>query len=193
MFSAIEMTIKAYRLCGHSEMQDIRYKGTRQRQEIERYERMRWCKGCEQAIRDWFSDSSIEGYPLALPSLIGSDKQVPWAKKIRDGRAFQLLKVMSHAAESDSKMGIALWHAIYAYLGQTHAKTWIDSRDEIYGPDFFALEASYYLMPSTLGLQFSPRSIYGRLKEKAPYRLQEIKALVPQKRSLVPSELQTTG
>ena len=190
MFSAVEMTITVSRVCGHSETQDIRYKGTREKQQIQHYERLRFCKACQQQIRDWFSDSSAAPYPLSLRPLSGSEKQVAWADRLRAGRAFQLLKVMALAASDGSKTGIALWQAIHTFIQQCQARFWIDNKDEVYGPDYFALEASYYLMPSTIGVQFSPRSIFGMLKEKAPYRIQEAKAILPHPKNEVVSETQ---
>ncbi len=193
MFSAVEMTVAVLRVCGHSENQEIRYKGTNDKQQIMHFERQRLCKACKQKITDWFSNSVAPHYPLGLPNLVGSDKQVSWATRLRDGKAFQLTKVMSQGADEGDKTGIALWQAIYAYLNQHQAKYWIDTREEVFGPDYFALEASYFLMVSAIGVHFSPRSVYGRLREKAPYRIQEIKRLTPERRQADESQSQSAG
>jgi len=193
MFSAVEMTVGVLRVCGHSENQDIRYKGTNDKQQIMHFERQHLCKACKQKITDWFSNSSAPHYPLTLPGLVGSDKQVSWATRLRDGKAFQLTKVMAQCVNDEGKTGIALWQAIYAYLNQRQAKYWIDTREEVFGPDYFALEASYFLMVSAIGVHFSPRSVYGRLREKAPYRIQEIKRLAPERRQADESQAQSAG
>jgi hypothetical protein len=180
MLSPVEMPISIFRVCDHKEVEDIRYRGNREKDQMLHYARGLLCKDCKQSITAWFQNPDDKPYPLALPELIGSEKQVAWANKIRTVRAHALLGVMTLAAQHGAKSGLGCWRALFAFLGQRQAKTWIDNRDERYSAEYFVLEASYFMMGSTIGVTFSPRSVYGQLKQKVPYRIDEIKQMNPE-------------
>lgn len=180
MLSPVEMPISLLRVCGHREVENVRYRGTREKDQHLHYARGVHCKACKQAVTSWFQNPDASPYPLELPPLLGSEKQVVWAQKIRTVRAHALLGVMTLAAQEGEKNGLGCWRALTAFLGQRQAKTWIDNRDERYSAEYFILEASYFMMGSTIGVTFSPRSVYGQLKQKAPYRIDEIKQLTPE-------------
>jgi hypothetical protein len=180
MFSATTMPVRIIRACDHSEVEELRYRGLRDKSNQQSQARKYFCKDCRELIKTWVEQSvDASPYSLELPALVGSEKQVKWATTLRAAQLKVLLPAMALAAEHGSKIGAAVWQAIYILATQRQAKFWIDNRELGFGRNYVEAEAAYFAMGTVYGAVFSERSVFGRLKASAPYVIEEVKRLCP--------------
>lgn len=180
MFSATVMPVRIIRACGHSEVEEMRYRGLQDKSNQQHHARKCFCKECSVLIEEWMAlGSAAPSYPVELPALVGSEKTIKWASSLRRDQLKVLLPAMAAAAEHGDKIGAAVWQALYVLTTQQYAKFWIDNREQGFNHHYVSTEASYFAMGATYGSVFSDRSVFGRLKARAPYLLDEVKRLCP--------------
>lgn len=180
MFSATVMPVRIIRACDHGEVVELRYRGMRDKSQQQDTARSFFCKECKVLLEAWLSAANAAApYPVDLPALIGSEKQVKWAQSLRAEQMRRLLPAMTAAAEHGGKMGAAVWQALYALVAQRQAKFWIDNRELGFSHHYVETEAVYFAKGISYGAVFSERSVFGRLKKSAPYVIEEVKRRCP--------------
>lgn len=180
MFSATEMPVRITRACGHSEVVEMRYRGMQDKSNQQHQARKCFCKECRSLIESWMVlGAGAASYSITLPELMGTEKTIKWASSIRSAQLKVLLPAMAAAAEHGGKTGAAVWQAIYVLTTQRYAKFWIDNREQGFNSQYVSTEASYFAVGATYGAAFSERSVFGRLKARAPYLIDEVKRLCP--------------
>lgn len=180
MFSATVMPISIHRACGHCETAEFRYRGMREKTQQMDIARRAVCKDCRALIQSWLADSNGSApFPVVLPELCGSDKQVRWAESIRAAQLPQLLGAMTAASEHGGKIGSAVWQALFLIVTQRQAKFWIDNREVGFSWQYIETEASYLAAGATYGVVFSDRSVFGRLKKCAPHVIEDARRRCP--------------
>lgn len=108
--------------CGHTETIQLFGKCADRERKIEWLERYVLCEECkkEQAAKE-----IKKAEEAGLPELEGSEKQIAWAAKIRNG----FMPKAKEALERNSKAPFAKeWHDWF--FSQTKASYWIDIRDD---------------------------------------------------------------
>lgn len=180
MFSATVMPVRITRACGHSEVEEMRYRGLRDKSSQQHQARKCFCKECSELVDVWMSlGSAAPSYCVELPDLVGTANTIKWAASVRRDQLKVLLPAMAAAAEHGDKIGAAVWQALYVLATQRYAKFWIDNRELGFNHHYVSTEASYFATGATYGVVFSERSVFGRLKARAPYLLDEVKRLCP--------------
>lgn len=180
MFSPTVMPVRIIRACNHSAVVELRYRGLRDKSQQQENERSFFCGDCKALLAEWLSEANTcAPYSVELPELVGSEKQVKWAKGLRAEQMRRLLPAMTAAAEHGGKMGAAVWQALYALVAQRQAKFWIDNRELGFSHHYVETEAVYFAKGISYGSVFSERSVFGRLKKSAPYVIEEVKRRCP--------------
>lgn len=180
MFSATVMPVRITRACGHSEVEELSYRGLRDKSQQQAMARCIFCKDCKVLVEDWLgAPDDVAPYPVELPALVGSEKQVKWAESVRAAQLKRLLPAMTAAVECGGKVGASVWQALYALVAQRQAKFWIDNRELGFSHYYVETEAVYFAMGIAYGATFSERSVFGRLKKFAPYVIEEVKSRCP--------------
>lgn len=179
MFSSTVMPVLVARACGHVETEELRYRGTRDKNQQVEMARRTICKSCRVMLEGWLEATDDAPYPAQLPALSGSDKQVKWAESIRATQLKRLLPAMTAAAAHGDKIGAAVWQALYVIVTQRQARFWIDNRELGFSRHYIELEATYFAMTVTFGVNFSERSIFGNLKKHAPHKIEEARRRCP--------------
>ena len=108
--------------CGHTETIQLFGKCADRERKIEWLERYGLCEECkkEQAAKE-----IKKAEEAGLPELEGSEKQIAWAAKIRNG----FMPKAKEALERNSKAPFAKeWYDWF--FSQTKASYWIDIRDD---------------------------------------------------------------
>lgn len=108
--------------CGHTETIQLFGKCADRERKIEWLERYGFCEECkkEQAAKE-----IKKAEEAGLPELEGSEKQIAWAAKIRNG----FMPKAKEALERNSKSPFAKeWYDWF--VSQTKASYWIDIRDD---------------------------------------------------------------
>ncbi|MBA1280273.1 hypothetical protein [Stutzerimonas stutzeri] len=180
MFSATQVPVQIIRACGHPETEQLRYRGMRDKTEQLRVARSCFCSHCKVLVKSWFeSTQDLAPYPVQLQSLVGSEKQVKWAQSIRAIQLKKLLPIMTTAAEHGDKLGASVWRALFMLATQRQATFWIENRERGFSHYFVESEAALFAAPNTYGVVFQERSLFGLLKKRAPYVIEEVKRLCP--------------
>lgn len=119
--------------CGHTGTVELFGNERERARKIAWYSENYDCPECNAAKRE------AEAQEYALPELVGSEKQVAWAEKIRSKfiavRKEQERKNANlYARTQDSKENIEMHKTMFKafcaeFFNETSAKTWIDRRD----------------------------------------------------------------
>lgn len=108
--------------CGHTETIQLFGKCADRERKIEWLER---CGLCEECKKEQVAKEIKKAEEAGLPELEGSEKQIAWAAKIRNG----FMPKAKEALERNSKAPFAKeWYDWF--VGQTRASYWIDIRDD---------------------------------------------------------------
>ncbi len=167
------------RVCGHRESEYISYQNSRDRAKILQFATLEYCAECKTKIQGWFDATDLPPYPLELPELMGSDKQIKWAQSIRAARLKHLLGVLALSAADTGVAGIGMSRAITAFALQADARFWIQDREEKFGFYYFLSEAAYFVQNSYVKITFCQTSVFGQLKVKNPHFIADMKARYP--------------
>lgn len=116
--------------CGHEVV--ITLLGPMRRREIERQQlEARRCSGCRRSSHA--SLAAARAAEAGLPALVGTDKQVDWAIRIRDGLR---KRIIARAVELEAARAAtpavheALVDALSSVLGETDGGWWIEHRSD---------------------------------------------------------------
>lgn len=108
--------------CGHTETIQLFGKCADRERKIEWLERYGLCEECK---KEQVAKEIKKAEEAGLPELEGSEKQIAWAAKIRNG----FMPKAKEALERNSKVPFAKdWYDWF--VSQTKASYWIDIRDD---------------------------------------------------------------
>lgn len=129
------------RACGHIEYVALFGKHKDREWRLENIESQKLCRECWQAElerrrQDETAKAAAEARESGLPELVGTEKQVAWAERIRMTILAKLDELATNAArkrdELQERFGISLEEfdaAVRAIQGKTSASWWIEHRD----------------------------------------------------------------
>ena len=106
--------------CGHTVTIELYGKMAAREKRIHYLEQYGICPACWEAMRDEWETAR------ELPPLEGTEKQIVWARRVRQERIKELEKLPEPAtsAEADLRAAFLAW-----LNAKTKAAEWIDSRD----------------------------------------------------------------
>lgn len=107
--------------CGHTETIQLFGKTADRERRIEWLERYGLCEECK---KEKAAEEMRKAEEAGLPELEGSEKQIAWAVKIRNGF---MPKAKEALEKSNGHPRAKAWYDWF--IGQTKASFWIDNRD----------------------------------------------------------------
>jgi hypothetical protein len=173
---------KIVKVCGHTEVDTIRYHSVRERDLELKTSRRSMCRVCAQKIEQWMSLPGQAKLGFELSPIVGTDKQIPWATEVRgkkvDAIAHILIEVSEQAALGDPA-ALGLYRALLTYIGVAKAKYWIDSRNEVLSHWHFRHEAEKCMRKDEPSDKHGDFSAYGHWRLTDPQLLARIKLAQP--------------
>ena len=139
--------------CGHEGTVELFGKESERERKIAWYEREGICPECYAAARKAEQEKAEAEY--SLPELVGTEKQVAWAKKIRMKFIAQREEEAKRNAElykrtQDTKENIEKHKALFAafcdeFFGETSASAWIAKNADCESPYKFSQAFKAYI------------------------------------------------
>jgi hypothetical protein len=173
---------KIVKVCGHTEVDTIRYHSVRERELEQKTSRRSMCRSCAQKVEQWMSLPGQEKLGFELSPIVGTDRQIPWATEVRGKKVAAIAHILIEVSEQATlgdPAALGLYRALLAYIGVVKAKYWIDSRDEVLNHWHFRHEAEKCMRKDELTDRHGDFSAYGHLRLNDPNLLARIKLAQP--------------
>lgn len=158
--SKAHITSPTVRLCGHTEAFCFSSSGRTGRVSDGVYAATTLCRSCCLQLKTLMEAPGKGFYPVKLPTLVGRERAVTWAKSIRLATLRAAGPIMASLKQSVDPFAPAALAAFEMLFKITSAQFWIAGREFPYEATWVTSEIEHLLRPRTLAMHQDTRSAF---------------------------------